>query len=194
MYSAVVLAPVSCHCSFKYLLLKQSGCWSSWCLLYQREIFFFSCSSPKLFFWVRVPSAAITTPAELESAPAPLQMQEAKLVWLLAPRDAAFGRSCWTSVSAHPSGCTKLCQALVVLNAGSKQRSGIAGNTEPCKSNLGGCGRLAFFLDYSKFRALLALPCFCLQMREKAAGEWQAAPAGNGNGKLALANASCLLS
>lgn len=155
--------------------------------MYQREIFF-SCSSPKLFFCVRVPSAA-----ELGSAPAPLQMQEAKLMWLSAPRDAAFGRCCWTSISARPGGCTELCQASVVRNAGSKHQSGIAWNTEPCKSNLGGCGRLAFFLDYSKCRTLLAFPCLCLQTREEVAGERQAATTGNGNGKLALANASCLL-
>lgn len=115
-----------------------------------------------------------------------------KLVWLLAPRDAAFGRCCWMSVSAHPGGCTELCQASVVLNAGSKHRSSIAWNRELCKSNLGGCGRLAFFLDYSKSRVLLAFPCFCLQTREEAAGERQTAPAENRNGKLALANASCL--
>lgn len=191
MYSTVVLAPVGCHCSFKYLSLKQSGRWSSRCLLYQREMTFI-CSSPKLFFCVQVPSAAITTPAELDYAPAPPQMWEAKLVWLLAPRDAAFGRCCWTSVSAHPGGCTELCQASVVLNAGSKHCSGIAWNRELCKSNLGGCGRLAFFLDYSKCRVLLAFPCFCLQTREEAAGERQTSPAENGNGKLALANASCL--
>lgn len=77
MYSAVLLAPVGCHCSFKYLSLKQSGRWSSRCLLYQRETTFI-CSSPKLFFCVQVPSAAITTPAESEYAPAPPQMQEAK--------------------------------------------------------------------------------------------------------------------
>lgn len=140
-----------------------------------------------------MPSVAITTPAELGSAPAPLQAQEVKLLWLWAPRDALFGRCCWTSISAGPGGCTELCQASVGLNAGSKHRSGVAWNRELCKSNLGGRGRLAFFLDYSKCRALRASPCFCLQTRKEAAGEQQAAPAGSGNGKLALANASCLL-
>lgn len=139
-----------------------------------------------------MPAAAITVPAALGSAPAPLQMQEVKFLRLSAPRDAAFGH-CWTSTSARHGGCTELCQASVVLNAGSKHRSGIAWNTELCKSNLGGCGRLAFFLDYSKGRTLLASPCFCLQTRKEAAGELKAAPAGTGNGKLALASASCLL-
>lgn len=88
------------------------------------------------------------------------------------------------SVSACCGGCTELCQASVVLNAGSKHQSGIAWNTEPCKINLGSCGRLAFFLEYSEFGALLAFSCFCLQIRGKAARELQAVPVGNGNGNL----------
>lgn len=91
MYSAVVLAPVGFCCSFKYLCLNEVGIGvPSVCCTIER-VGFFSCSSLKLFFCVQVPSAAITTPAELGSTPAPLQMQKAELVWFLAPRDAAFG-------------------------------------------------------------------------------------------------------
>lgn len=42
---------------------------------------FFPCSCSTLFFGGgQVPSAAITAPVELRSAPAPLQVQEAKLM------------------------------------------------------------------------------------------------------------------
>lgn len=196
MYSAVVLAPLGFCCSFKYLCLNEVGIGvPGVCCTIGRVVF--SCSSLKLFFCVQVPSAAITTPAELGSAPAPLQMQKAELVWFSTPRDAAFGHSAAGLLLDErlcpPGGCAELCQASLDLNTGSKCGSGTAWNTELCKSNLGGCGRLPFFLDYSKCGALLAFPCFCLQTREEAAGEQQAAPVGNANGKLALSNASYLL-
>lgn len=70
-------------------------------------------------------------------------------------------------ISACCSGCTELCQASVVLQALSIEvvQSGIQSHA---KAILSGCGRLAFFLDYSKCRVLLAFPCFCLQMSGEA--------------------------